>query len=388
MRAPRLLPSRRNLLSGLGFALAATPWPVPGLILRAETRTKNGKPASGLPYVLEKPSAKIRTLQIRARTGALNLGQDIDKKEVFILEPESVAPLSYPTGTILRVTFTNDLPLPAVLNWYGIDGSPDAAPFIRQKLISTGTSATYDLVLKQAGTVFCQALLPDKNTATALALKVEEPEKQDIDHDEIALIEEFQFAEDSTETAANPSQKQAGKLFTLNRERSGDFTVRANSRARIRFINSSQKSVIAIKIPDHDVNVVAIDSRPAEPYLAHNGQLVLAPGTRIVAVIDATLAPGGNAPILLHDGRDVRTIGRLVYSSEPPIRSEPLPAPLKLSATGLPKKLDLARANRIDLSLDAPIWLQTNSFLPSTQPAFRVRAVPSSSRSRIQPIAQ
>src|SRR2546430_10066778 len=34
------------------------------------------------------------------------------------------------------------------------------------------------------------------------------------------------------------------------------------------------------KIEGHDVRVMAVDSLPAEPFLAHGGALVLAPGTR------------------------------------------------------------------------------------------------------------
>ena len=54
---------------------------------------------------------------------------------------------------------------------------------------------------------------------------------------------------------------------------------------------------------------MAIDSQPAEPFSARNGALVLAPGSRVDAFVDAT---GTAAPrtILLHDGKEARPIGR------------------------------------------------------------------------------
>ena len=71
---------------------------------------------------------------------------------------------------------------------------------------------------------------------------------------------------------------------------------------------------------------MALDGQPSEPFLARNGALVLAPGSRVDAFIDATAPPGSTSPILLHDGKEARPIARLVTSSEPPIRAAPLPA--------------------------------------------------------------
>ena len=84
--------------------------------------------------------------------------------------------------------------------------------------------------------------------------------------------------------------------------------------------------IIAVKIENHEVRVMAIDGQPAEPFLARGGALVLAPGTRVDAFVDATAAPGTISSILLHDGKEARPIARLVTSGEPPVRAAPLPA--------------------------------------------------------------
>ena len=71
---------------------------------------------------------------------------------------------------------------------------------------------------------------------------------------------------------------------------------------------------------------MAIDGQPSEPFQARNGALVLAPGGRVDAFIDVTMPAGTATPILLHDGKEARPIGKIVVSSEPPIRPRPAAA--------------------------------------------------------------
>jgi FtsP/CotA-like multicopper oxidase with cupredoxin domain len=120
---------------------------------------------------------------------------------------------------------------------------------------------------------------------------------------------------------------------------------------------------------------MAIDGQPAEPFLARNGAVVLAPGTRVDTFIDATAPAGTISSILLHDGKDSRPIGRLVMSSEPPIRAAPAaPAP-PLPSNGLPAQLDLKNAVRIDLTLGGPQadWVTPANFAKSAAPAFHAK---------------
>jgi hypothetical protein len=99
---------------------------------------------------------------------------------------------------------------------------------------------------------------------------------------------------------------------------------------------------------------MALDGEPAEPFLARAGALVLAPGGRADAFIDVTAPPGSTSSILLHDGKEARPIARLVASNKPPIRDAALTnrAP-PLPSNGLPARLDLKSALRIDLTLAA-----------------------------------
>ena len=140
------------------------------------------------------------------------------------------------------------------------------------------------------------------------------------------LIEDWRLRPDGTAIAPGIDPKDTVPLYTINGLTTLDISARPNQRLRLRFINGCQRTVIAVKIEDHEVRVMAIDGQPAEPFLARDGALVLAPGTRVDAFVDATAAPGSTSSILLHDGKEARPIGRLVTSGEPPVRAAPLPA--------------------------------------------------------------
>jgi FtsP/CotA-like multicopper oxidase with cupredoxin domain len=152
--------------------------------------------------------------------------------------------------------------------------------------------------------------------------------------------------------------------------------MRAHDRLRFRFINGCQRDVIAIKIEDMDVRVMALDGQPSEPFQARNGALVLAPGGRADVFIDATAPPGAVSSILLHDGKEARPIARLVTSHDQPIRSTPLPPAPALPSNGLPERLDLKNALRFDLTLGGPQadWVTPATFTSSAAPAFRAKA--------------
>ena len=75
-----------------------------------------------------------------------------------------------------------------------------------------------------------------------------------------------------------------------------DIPARLHERLRLRFINGFQRHVIAVKIENHEVRVMALDGQPAEPFLARNGAVVLAPGGRADVFVDATPGAGRNSP--------------------------------------------------------------------------------------------
>ncbi|HTO67694.1 MAG TPA: multicopper oxidase domain-containing protein, partial [Bradyrhizobium sp.] len=150
--------------------------------------------------------------------------------------------------------------------------------------------------------------------------------------------------------------------------------IQANRRLRFRFINAGQRSVVAVKLEKLDVRVMAIDGQPAEPFLARNGAMVLAPGSRVDAFIDIVGPPGLSFSMLLHDGKRERLIQMWTISDEPSIRRAPLPQAAPLPSNGLPETLDLKNAVRVDLPFAGPDWITPANFTASSPPAFRAKA--------------
>jgi FtsP/CotA-like multicopper oxidase with cupredoxin domain len=340
---------RRELMVGFGAASL-------GLLL------PSGSLAQGRPPVA-----------IKARRGALNLRSGAPETPVWMLAaPE----LSFRRGENLQVEFANDLTVPVGLDWRGIDGVAAIETLISRRLLAAGGWEKVRIPLRDAGTFLCDMsvlAVQDALPARGQPVVVAESEPVSVDRDEVLLVEEWRLRADGS--AAVPGTDPAETLvsYTLNGKPSLDVSARSNERLRLRFINGSRSTVIALKLESVDVTVMAIDSQPAEPFLARNGALVLAPGSRVDAFVDVTAPPGSNLKILLHEGRQARTIGFIIVSREAPARAAPLPRPPPLPSNGLPARLDLKNALRVDLALNGPEWTVAASLATSPLPAFRAK---------------
>lgn len=347
-------PCRRALLAGLG-----------GTILTSGLR---------LPAAAQAQPA----LSLRIRPGTANLTAGGPDTPVWSFEaPESGPALRFKKGAELGISALNELPVPIALNWLGIDGAQAAAPLTVQGPIPAGGRASLALPLRHAGTFLIDArLLGDgaERPSPVRALIVEETEKGAVDRDEVLLIEDWRLKSDGRAIAPGTAPDGTTATYTVNGRPTLDLTTKTNERLRLRFINGCPRAPIGIKIENHEVRVMAIDGQPAEPFTARDGQIVLAPGSRIDALIDATGAAGTISPIILHDGTVPRPIARLVMSNDAPVRPSPLPPAPSLPSNNLPARLDLQGALRTDLSLDPKAqWTTPASFTPSTSPAYRVK---------------
>ncbi|MEO8319056.1 MAG: multicopper oxidase domain-containing protein [Bradyrhizobium sp.] len=287
--------------------------------------------------------------------------------------------LRFKRGDTVEIAFGSELPVPAVLDWRGLNGIPAAESLAVRAPLAPGTKETFQLPLRHAGTFLCGlGLLGDGQArpSQARAMVVAESEAVAVDRDQVLLIEDWRVRADGTAVAAGSDPKDATPVHTLNGKTSFDLSARINARLRLRFINACQRSVIALKLDGLDVRVMALDGQPAEPFLARNGALVVAPGGRVDVFVDITAPAGTQCPILLHDGREARPVGKLTVSHEPPVRPAPLPPASPLPSNGLPVLLDLRGATRADLSLGGPPteWGLPASFSKSSPPAFRARA--------------
>jgi FtsP/CotA-like multicopper oxidase with cupredoxin domain len=319
------------------------------------------------------------SLTLRAKAGVIALRPGAPDTPIWSLQGPTPEPgFRFKRGDELDVTLQNELPVPAVLNWRGIDGAPAAEPLAARMPLAPGAKESFVVPLRYAGTFLCDLrLLGDgqPRPSGARALVVQESDAITVDRDEVLLIEDWRLRPDGTAIAPGIDSKDAMPLYTINGLTTLDIPVRTHQRLRFRFINSCQRNVIALKIEGLDARVMAIDSQPAEPFMARGGTLVLAPGTRVDALIDAAVPPGSTSSILLHDGREARPLARLVASNEPPLRDAPLPVAPPLPSNGLPTQLDLKNALRVDLTLGGPQadWVTPASFASAAVPAFRVR---------------
>jgi FtsP/CotA-like multicopper oxidase with cupredoxin domain len=345
--------TRRRLLAGLGAAALSPAMPS-----------------------LTKAQVSL-VLQAKPGIAALRPGQP-ESPVWSLLSSAPETGMRFRRGDQLEVMLENNLPAPVILNWHGIEAVPAAEPLAARFPLAFGAKDSFVLPLRHAGTFLYDLRLLGDGQAKPLparALVVGESEKVGVDRDEVVLIEDWRLRPDGNAIAPGADPKDTTPLFTVNGHASLDISARTNERLRIRFINACQRNGIALKIEDHDVRVMAIDSQPSEPFLARNGQLVLAPGTRVDAFVDAVRPPGSASSILLHDGTEPRPIGRLVYSSDAPIRDAPLAAAPALPSNGLPAQLDLKNALRIDLTLGGAKtdWVTPANFAPASAPAFRAK---------------
>jgi FtsP/CotA-like multicopper oxidase with cupredoxin domain len=286
--------------------------------------------------------------------------------------------LHFKRGDNIEVTLANQLPVPAVLNWRGLDGVRAADPLVAATPLGPGASQTFAIPLRHAGTYLCDLRLNGDGqvrASSARALVVAESETVTVDRDEVFLIEDWMIRPDGTAIAPGLDPKDATPVYTVNGRMMPDIAVRSQERMRLRFINGFQRHVIAVRLEDQEVRVMALDGQPSEPFPARNGGLVLAPGARIDAFIDLAKLPGSSSAILLHNGKEARPVARLVVSKDPPIRNAPLAAAPPLPSNGLPTALDLRNAIRIDLTLGGSQsgWVAPAAFTASTRPAFTAK---------------
>jgi FtsP/CotA-like multicopper oxidase with cupredoxin domain len=346
---------RRELMAGLGAALVS-----PALASRAAA-----EPRSVLAL-----QAKADTLDLRPGRPATPI--------TSLAAPENTA-LRFKRGEALQIQLGNETTAPIAVNWHGIDGVPASEPLVARGPLGPQAKDSFAIPMGHAGTFLCDMRLLGDGQAppsAARALIVAEREAVAVDRDEVLLFEDWRLRPDGTAIAPGTDPKGTTPFWSVNGRSTLELLTQFHERLRLRFINGFQRNVIAVKIENTDVQVMALDGQPAEPFPARNGAVVLAPGARADVFIDARLAAGAVSSILLHDGTEARPIARLVGSTEPPLRSAPLAAAGPLPSNGLPARLDLKGALRIELPLNGPKtdWVAPAAFMPSVPPAFRAKA--------------
>jgi len=313
-------------------------------------------------------------LSLRCKPDVIELKEGQPATPIWSLGDQT---LRFKRGDRPEISLANDLSLPVALNFRGIDGVAAAEPLLARPSLKPSASATFQLPLRHAGTHLCDLALlggGEARPTRALPLIVTESEAVEVDRDEVFLIEGWRVKPDNSAIAPGLDPDGTAAVYTVNGRREHEIATRGRERLRIRFVNGLQRQVIALKIAQHKVTVMALDGQPAEPFLARNGAFALAPGGRADVFID--IAPGmGKTEILMHDGEAPRPIAQLVTSDQAPLRGGMLPLPAALSSNGLPLRLDLKNALRVELAFggDQKDWQPPASFTSTALPAFRTK---------------
>jgi FtsP/CotA-like multicopper oxidase with cupredoxin domain len=257
-------------------------------------------------------------------------------------------------GEELRLRLVNDLPEPTTIHWHGVrlPNAMDGVPVVTQPPIAPGASFDYRFRLPDAGTFWYHAYLAEQSERGGLygALIVEESEPVGVDRD-IALV-------------LGPGEP-GGAAVRVNGALRPDIAVKRGERLRLRLINASAARGLVLRLEGHVPWVMALDGQPAEPFVARDGRLGLAPGARADLFVDMIRTPGTVAS-LLAGIRDEQAIARLVYESggEARTRSDP-PA---LPSNPLPARIDLKGSHRAELALTSPA-----PFNPAATPLFSIK---------------
>lgn len=349
-------PSRRALLASLGAAA-----------LLAPGASVAGAQANRAPRSLRLQENTLALRKTHADTAAWRLSPDI-----------GIGTWSFDRGETLELDLTNGTSSPVTLNWYGLDGVANIVPLLAQDPIPAGQRASRSVPLRSAGTWFFETRIGTERMARPLpcaAFAVAESDPPEVDRDEILLVEDWRLTDNGMALAPGGGAGETAPLYTINGRLDWAVTARTNQRLRLRFVNGCHRAAIAFRIADHDVRVVAIDGQPAEPFPARDGRLILAPGTRIDVMLDATRPPATRSQILLHDGTAPRPIAALAYSAEAPVRDKPLRDIAPLPDNGLPAQIPFQAAARFELAIGGadPDWLGAERMSEQAPPAFRVR---------------
>lgn len=264
-------------------------------------------------------------------------------------------------GDVAEVTVRNTLPVAAAIHWRGLDGAPELQPWLARPLVAAGATAVFTVPLRHAGTLLCEARASDGARIAATAIVVAESTAAAVDADETLLVEAW--------PGPNPDMP----IYSVNQRRTPmELKSPSNARLRLRFINASHHFVFAMQLPGLTPIIMAIDGQPCEPFAARDARVVLMPGNRLDVIVDATGAPETVFPISLKDGRQSLTVATLTLSA--PARAAPLPSPLALPSNGLPERLALATALRIDLAMDnGVVWTAPAAMSASVAPSFAVK---------------
>lgn len=300
---------------------------------------------------------------LRAGAGSLRLR---DSRATPVTCFDGVVPgplLRTRPGEELAVRVGGDLTEPLAIHWHGIRGA-NALDGLPPSVVVPGvvvpSGRDYRLTTLDAGTFWYRAL-GRQGRALYGPLIVDEASGPAVDRDVILVLDNWRLRTDGTLDETNPDD-----VATVNGASPFSIPARTNERLRLRLINAGDR-IFPLRIERHEARVMAVDGQPAQPFLARDGRLALAPGNRIDLFVDALLPPGSTASLFTEIRDQEIVIGQIVYAADR-ARDQSLPVPDALPANPLPDKIDLGASLKAWLMLDDRSRLFASLPLPQSRP--------------------
>src|SRR5262249_53492004 len=161
----------------------------------------------------------------------------------------------------LKLRLVNDLPAPTAIHWHGVrvpnamDGSA-----LTQSPVAPGARFDYRFTPPDAGTFWYHALPRTPQTRALHGLLIVRETNPPRANEDILLM-----------------IGSAGDALTVNGTAVPEIPLWPKYRYRMRCVNAAER-IVALRVENHPMAVIAIDGQPAEPFMAHG--ITLAPGTR------------------------------------------------------------------------------------------------------------
>jgi FtsP/CotA-like multicopper oxidase with cupredoxin domain len=270
-------------------------------------------------------------------------------------------------GEEIKVRLINELTSDTSLHWHGVrvPNPMDGVPHLTQPPVTPGGSFDYRFVAPDAGTFWYHAVASELSGLVG-ALIVDESEPVEVDRDVLLVLADpppRPFDSSGSPSRTDPDSAADRPAPTVNGGSSLDVLVKANERIRLRLVNASHIRPMSLRLDRHRATVMAIDGQPSEPFVARDARAGLGPGNRLDLFVDMVLSPGTTASAFIAGERGEVPLIRFIYDAGQPLRAAPLPEPKPLPANGLPARIDLRNALRVDLPIDkaARQWTQAGA---------------------------
>ena len=239
---------------------------------------------------------KIINYELSAEKSNFNFDKNFTS-DLWLYNHENPGPLLKANkGDILKVNFTNNLDEPTSIHWHGIKNinKMDGVPYLTQDPVQPGETFSYEFPVNQSGTYWYHAHFESwKQVAKGLYGPLVVNDKTDnlIEDDIVILADDwrlnkkYQIDEKSFGSLMDWSHAgRVGNWLTMNGKKSPQYSIRANSLARLRFINASNARILKFGSSLKNNNIIAVDGVTVKPMLVKD--FTLAPGQRIDLLIN------------------------------------------------------------------------------------------------------